>query len=248
MKRFLPQVSKVLVGTLCLILLTGSSSFAASSKTNNIKSIVTKQEITNIDILTKRAKNAISDIAINSLPRHNFKAKIHNDDGVTINIPTYQTSQVLQKTIYEDGTEKALLTVTTIAEVPATILSGGGSDYSYGWDSSGGVRAYSTNYYYYDNSSPTRYNLYRVTGGWNVHDGVATNRRVNYGNSGSMPGYTYYSQSGVIYPTGLTFSKNTGFTKYVTIGGAFDDTGNSMYTRITRGTSSAWDFYFDNNL
>jgi len=126
MERFLPQVSKVLVGILCLILLTGSSSFAASSKTNNIKSIVTKQEITNIDILTKRAKNAISDIAINSLPGHNFKAKIHNDDGVTINIPTYQTSQVLQKTIYEDGTEKALLTVTTIAEVPATILSGGG--------------------------------------------------------------------------------------------------------------------------
>lgn len=59
MKRFLPQI---LVGTLCLLFLTGSSSFAADS--SSIKSIVDQQEITNINTLTERAKKSISDICI----------------------------------------------------------------------------------------------------------------------------------------------------------------------------------------
>lgn len=204
------------------------------------------KEITDINSLLERAKLGINDVSLDLLPNKNVEAKLENGKGKSLPVKVFQTSQLLKKIEKKDGTDEELIAVTTIAEVNKdAFITSLLRDDDEEWDGGLGCRAYSTNYYYKNSDTPTRYKLYKVTGGWEVTDPTytLTNRSVDYGCVGFLPGDVFREQKGSISNPGMTFSKYTGFTYYVTNWLI----GCTSRTNIVRG-GSTWSLTLSNQL
>lgn len=82
------------------------------------------------------------------------------------------------------------------------------------WDSTASIKAYTT-IYFKESGSPKTYLITKVTGGFTYYDldVDVKAQKVIIGCKGPFPSYT--DQKITKYPTGTSFSEDTGFTKYV---------------------------------
>jgi hypothetical protein len=117
--------------------------------------------------LFDRAINGISD-----LQDKTFKpeTKMVNENGENADVKNFSTTQLLKTESYTDGTKENTYATTNFVIVPMY-------DHiqSYPkWDSTYGVKAYSTIYWnnWYDPNGLAYLSLQQVVGGWTVNDGT----------------------------------------------------------------------------
>lgn len=204
---------------MCFILLLGIPAYAQSQpvtklSSNGNKIIYQKKEIKDIKELLERAKKGINDIPLSKLPKAmiNMKAVLKNSNGTEIPLDFYMTTQLLSKTETHQGV------IENYALSIISPMSSGGTFYTDGWDSSGGVYAIVTGHYSTDSNGQVL--LTEVTGGWTVYDAFesVSGFEVDYVCDGiSVNGHISVNQSGTKYPTTnySSYDYATGFTKYV---------------------------------
>jgi len=209
------------------------------------------EEITDIEELTHRAEQGITDISIVDLPALVATAKIKGNDE-SLSLEAIITCQILSEQITKDGYTEMTIVVTSIFGMDKEAFSSksGGIDYNYKWDGSYGVKAYSSNYYSIDGNG--EYRLDKITGGWIVSDSTLgiQNRHVVYGQSGfssDAPG-GYTQTNGSLSPSG-NFSKTTGYVYHVNSGG-YSGMGNTSTVEIFRwlNPSVIWELELFNSV
>ncbi|TYR81546.1 hypothetical protein FZC66_06830 [Priestia megaterium] len=216
------------------------------------KVIYQAKEITNQKELYERAVKGIKDVPINdlSLPKQEMK---NNQTKENVELSEHVTSQLLNvKTV--DDTEIQEIAVTTfvtpesstILEPTFTTFATSGSKSEEEWDSSYGVRAYSTIYYSRTTKDGVSYaKVTKASGGWSISDSSISlsSRKVTIGTSGWPAG----TQSITKYPTGNSWSYSTPTSwEYISTTSGHSIGATSTVT-LKRG-SSTWTLKLNNNL
>ncbi|MBN2794481.1 MAG: hypothetical protein JXR88_03675 [Clostridia bacterium] len=234
-------MKKLLSTLLCITILCFSNFIFADTTKESL--------ITSPQLLIERAEKGVSDISLEQLPNFNTTVTLKNEKGAEIPMKILKTAQVIElnnSKLFTRNTKQdiAVTVVAVVDESAYQSRSSSGTITESDWDATKGVKAYCTIYYTQNSSADDRYLLTKVTGGWNVEDSSIriSNREVDYACKGWAPGGYNNSQEGEISSPGLTFSKNTGFSTYVT------DDIIACNTRCTlkRGTSSTWSLSITN--
>lgn len=182
--------------------------------------------------------------------------KLIDNNGVAeTKINTSSTTQHLKREQGPDGTLKDSYATTTFAILPTTTYPYHDYEYKSGskWDQYGGLLVYSTTYYdeYYKDALDVYVQHYRTAGSWEIHDSLyrLTSRTVTMGVNGKSLNGQLVSQTVPVPFSGLSFDYTTYSLPsiFYNVGFNLDDLGTTIYTRITRGTSS-WDFWVMNNI
>jgi len=236
------SMSSIILCCILLIGCNGISVFASEpldlESTSEMKEELINQNedyITeNIDKLINQKKNA------RSLPEE--KMNVFDENG---HLKDTMPSYIIQDEELKDnnGDSTGLYVTTFAAET--------GNKNASGSDSTGSVTIRSSIYYNVKTTTAgvKYYVLTKVSGGYsNLNSGVQiTSQTVTYRESG--PGE---SGSGSVtypittkYPTGSTFSYNTGYTKYVVLG-SMTNFGCNYTVTLKRG--STWSYSLGNNL
>ena len=253
MKRTSVVIILCLVYLLAIPSLSNAEELAQSNfdVRNSACTIYQKDEIKDEATLLNRALAGICEIEPVS---YNDTCTLTNsDNGLKVNLNVYTTNQVLKREVLATGAIVDTVAETKVVLVPDSITpEGSGSRSEEAYDSSSRcVKLYSTIYYKRaSNSQQNGAYIYKVTGGSTLIDESATvtNKRYTcYSNGVGLEANTVVNNqtcSGSV--SSSTFTKNTGFTKYV------DTTANhyifcEMSCRITRGGSS-WNAEMANGL
>jgi hypothetical protein len=237
---------------------------------------VTKKydEITDLNLLFKNAKKIKKEI----LKGKNIKTGKEEDEKV-LEVDHYQTSQLLEELEKPDGqkiekyaitnfavakekdnakeelqpTNESNLNVITLSNNNSGInFQKTSSKSDYAWDSTLGVKAYSTIYVNKTtNSQGTWLDLQSVIGGWEIHDSTysLTNKRVRLAQIGVGANGNVYKTLDK-YPSSLTWSypapPEWPPVSADTWGAGTAYVGAGQYTTINRGSTS-WQFDWANN-
>ncbi len=103
--------------------------------------------------------------------------------------------------------------------------------------------------YYESTSGDTRYLLNSLNGKWEQQDQQVSisDKTVYYGCNGFKPNVS--NQAGNLTVSGMSFSKNTGFTKYISDAYAGNICGATMVATLKRaGSSHTWEFVLQNTI
>ncbi|WP_120464958.1 hypothetical protein [Paenibacillus aceti] len=193
----------------------GNVSFANSLSELDSKVLYNAQEITDIDLLYERAKHGISDV-VSKNPDQNIA--FVSDAPINGTIKEYTTTQKLLAVEKNGVLEESFKTVSFLVyteekstdEEKPGLIQPRGSKEEEDWDSSKGVRAYSTvKYTRSTNNNLYTYKLDSVSGGWNSYDHgtLIIERKVKYGITGNAQGsgIAVSKSSGDLYPNQNTF-------------------------------------------
>ena len=158
---------------------------------------------------------------------------LSNGNGTVYKVDIYPQD------VSEFSTDDSSITYTASTddlELIAIPLNGDMGD-SY-WDPSGSV-LFNMRLYYSEQSNPSTVRLDKVTGNLSVKQANITysNQKVNY--QCSNP--SVVQQQNSKYPTGSSFSYNTGFSKYVPAAD-YSSVGAAWSGKLTRGSSWTWQF------
>jgi hypothetical protein len=221
------------------ILLTFCFSSSVYAMSNDIQTPVKKitykaTEIKDIDKLIDRAKKGISDI-----PKEKFGANYtlkNNNTNNEITENSLSTTQLLQVATEGDATINEYAT-TTVSLIPMASLS----QYDENYDSSYGVKAYSTIYWTTTTINNVWYAaLTSTSGGWTISDTSIglSNRHVQQGESGTGSNGMVINPSYDFYPTSNTYSHSVSWA-YVNISGlGWYSFGNNTNVTLTRQSTS----------
>ncbi|MDE8563289.1 hypothetical protein PNH38_05235 [Anoxybacillus rupiensis] len=270
MKRL---VSTILSVGLAVSGLLATDTHAATEqfKEKKYRVVEKNKEVTDLNILFENAKRGKSDLNEKQLQKLASKAELKADDkepnSLNLNVETFETSQLLETREYEDGSVEKDYAITTfaIANEPTNTLSTvsdeGGSQNRYKWDSTLGVKAYSTVYYSIvsDPRGSKHWDITSVSGGWQIEDNtyILSGMKVVIGQNGwSYWGGIVTAQSVTKYPSSRTYSY-TAPSSWVPVvaSGSFTPTGsgvgmNSTVTikRDSAHNTSSWTLSLTNNL
>lgn len=255
---------------------THTNVFAANNDNQKAKTIESHQEITDLNKLYERAQKGISDLSFSSEKSLSTKSSLslkEKSNNNELNFHKYQTAQLLTVKQEADGTKIKTYAVTTMEVAPTqtvktnTIapknnlirMSVDASKSDSKWDSTIGVKAYST--VYYDNKTDPRgskhWDMSKVKGGWKVTDNrySLSGMKVTYGQNGwsYWKGGVVTGQVSTKYPKGTTFSYTVPSSwKPVVANGSFSVEGSAVgctsYVKIKKSGSKSWSLSFTNNL
>lgn len=235
---------KALLVFVTLIFISISMTFQASASPSQDKPkvIFQKDEITDLNKLFDLAKRGISDIEHSKFKP---KATIKDDKGNIAEIDTYSTTQHLKTLKHSDGTQNDYFVTTTFAVIPAAT----GSKPFEKWDSSYGIRAYSTIYWstVNDPNGLLYYRFDKTTGGWERSDStlLLSNREVMLGQYGWNLGGGWSNPTKTYYPTSNTYTYSPGWQPV--FGGGDFDFGMNCTVTIKHGSSgSPWELHMVN--
>jgi len=222
----------------------------AEEQDNQETVIYEKKEIKDLNKLYERAENNVTDKKINIDKLSEEVEVTLNDKEVSKDVSA--TTQLLKKTKDSEGNIDAYYTTTTfVDDIPASEEEASSGEVSASatstsrkaskWDSSGGVKAYSTVYYSvtYKDSVPYQ-DLSKVTGGWSVSDSSISlsNRKVDLGQSGgSLCGGVTQKKS--FTPSGNTFSYPAP-SSWCAVSSQVGSIGANTSVTLKRGSSSTW--------
>jgi hypothetical protein len=247
------KVFLLLVSLSLVFSVAGSFAYAEKYSVNEV--LFEAEEITDINILFKRAQNGITDIDEDNIT--NQKVSFLNGTEEFNPVVEYLATTQKIKSVRQDG-----ITIDTFKTTSFTLITGAevsgesklirpmGEVSDNDWDSAGGIKAYSTfTYNKRTENKLTVYKLVSVSGGWELHDSryKLSDRKVVYGASGtSFSGGANLTQvSSDLFPSGNTFSYNAP-TSWQEVAQSGMIMGVNTYISITRGTSSSWSLHHQN--
>ena len=149
---------------LVAMMVCGLSTFALATETDF--RTIQNEEITDVDILYQRAKNGITDLHLEQVP----KAELKNvKTGEILDVDTFSTTQLLEAKTLGDGKQQKIYATTTFADV------GPDSDPvkwpKEDWDKTISVRAWITLYIkVYEHDRIEYWGLQGAEGGWDNID------------------------------------------------------------------------------
>jgi hypothetical protein len=183
-------MKKILSVSLALVMLLAiSTQFGfskAEAKVGNKEIVFQAKEIKDKETLYKRALKGINEDKKGApVP----EKAVLKGNGDSVEIETKTTSQLLERYNKEDGTSVEVYAATTFTEVEGEDLVAASASGQSGstWDSSGGIKAFSTIYYERPSYDGNYYiEIKYATGGWDFYDGNlrVLNRDVRIGASG----------------------------------------------------------------
>ncbi|WPP39264.1 hypothetical protein [Bacillus sonorensis] len=185
---------------------------AAESKT-----VYSAKEETNLDVLYEKARSGQTDLLLNSATEKKFSTKGQlNGADQDVKVENFSTSQLLE--IKRDG-KKVIQSYATTSFAEPKIQKKTSGEFTTAdsqgkskWDTSIGVKAYSTIYWdiEYDGNNKEYYKFKKMTGGWTREDkSISLSKRtVHYGANGSARGKPWVTQRKTAYPTKNTFTIN----------------------------------------
>lgn len=220
-----------------LLLASFTPAYASENKKTNDKSktLYHAQEIKDLKVLEKRAKQGISDDKSDQLNHVVETSLINSDTGQIEKEVTYQTTQKLLTTVSEDGQLTNSYVTTTFSGTPSTtdnasptgVVSALGSQSDSYSGASSTVKSYSTIYWDTKGSGTTRqFRLNKATGGWTILDSTfsISNRLARIGETNisstyypSSNSFTYYSPSSFPWLNANAKTNYLGCTTEVTI-------------------------------
>ncbi len=214
------------------------------------KVIYQAKEITNEKELYERALIGIKEVPINNLDLPE-QEMINNQTKEHVNLSQHVTSQLLSTKSINDSVVQEFAITTFVTPEASTnsepVFSTFASKSEDLWDSSQGVKAYSTIYYTRTTKSGVGYaKVTKATGGWTVSDKSISlsNRVVKIGTSGWPAG----TQSITKNPSGNSWSYTTPTSwKYISTEGE-NAIGATSTVTLKRGTRSTWTLKLNNNL
>lgn len=214
------------------------------------KVIYQAKEITNEKELYVRALKGIKEVPINNLDLPE-QEMINNQTNEHVNLSQHVTSQLLSTKNINDTVVQEFAITTFVTPETSTnsepVFSTFGSKSEDLWDSSLGVKAYSTIYYSRTTKSGVGYaKVTKATGGWTVSDKSISlsNRVVKIGTSGWPSG----TQSITKNPSSNSWSYTAPTSwKYISTESE-NSIGATSTVTLKRGTRSTWTLKLNNNL
>ncbi|TFJ92039.1 hypothetical protein [Lentibacillus salicampi] len=217
--------------------------------------IYQSSEIKDVEKLFERAKHNISDIPKQELPQMVEQKGILKGDKTSKEINSQSTTQLLKKEIKPNDAQIQSFATTSFNIVTGKdldVTSRSGRKYGEDFDSSYGVRAYSTLYYdeVTDSNGKVHYDLTRVSGGWDVNDPTfnLSNQSVNYGAEGWSSYANGYvrDQNSTRYLSGFSYTYYTPSSWYpITFDTSWYIFGMNSYTDISK-SGDTWELHLQN--
>jgi len=266
-------VATILSVGLAITSLFTTDAYAANEqpKKEGYRVVEKNKEITDLNILFENAKKRKSDLNEEQLEKLASKAELKanskKSNSPDPKMETFETAQLLEVREYESGIVEEDYAVTTfvIVDEPTTTVSAasseGGSQYRYKWDSTLGVKAYSTVYYRIvsDPRGSRHWDITSVSGGWQVEEStyILSGMKVVVGQNGwSYWGGTVSGQTITKYPSSRTYSYTVPDSWVpVVASGSFSPTGSGVGTHSTVTikrdspyNTSSWTLSLTNNL
>jgi hypothetical protein len=242
-------VSVLLIMTLAL---SASSLGFAGNQEKVIKNTKKYEEITDLEVLHKRAEEKKSDLDDDYTKGKEKKNAImkNNKTGEVIELETIHTTQLLSETkaISLDNSIEATNNYATTYFATASL---DGTQNASDWDEeTKGVMAYSTIYWAQTTDSRGQTTVYmtKATGGWDKADGTISvlDREVLIGQNGVDENGPVTNQDVVKNPSGLTFSYTVNFSRPVLVE-FIPVVGITTDATLSRGTAS-WHLQLVNRL
>ncbi|MGG4263740.1 hypothetical protein [Peribacillus simplex] len=220
----------------------------ATQHSKEEKIVYKKAEIKDLEKLYERAKDNIND----------RKTEFNTEAEVTLNnkkideekVDVSSTTQLLEQKEDSSGEIESYYATTTFVDDFTTQAeaASSGSRNANKWDSSKGVKAYSTVYYNISTQDTVPFHdMTKVTGGWTRDDSsiALSGRKVELGQSGGSKGCGAVSQSKSYSPTGNTYSY-TPPSSWCPVSTKVGSIGTNSTVTLKRG-GSTWTLKLVNN-
>ncbi|MDM5358102.1 hypothetical protein QUF78_09355 [Peribacillus sp. ACCC06369] len=237
----------------------GGSSFASSEKLN--KKVIKYEQITDLNELYTRALNGVSDLSSQQDDLEKFELSTKSVEKLELETQSHSTSQLLEVEnvdgqlveTYATTTFHVAQDITDKIEQQKldTKIQPFASKKDDKWDSTKGVKAYSTITWsnVFDKNQVKHFKLTKVTGGWSYNGAgnyVLSNRSAIVGQVGPGSFGSTSGQSKQIATGSNTYSYNIPSSWKAVIASKYNTCGVSTNLKISRGSSS-WTLPFQNH-
>ena len=263
---------------LCIVavmLVLALSTLALGAPSAGVKEVVKHGQITSLEKLFHRAQKGVTDKEYVN-PKATLKSK---NTGKVIDVHTLTTTQLLEEKIFENGQKEKIYATTSFAvlnrgkffsqpahtafadynnllcfsgDLSSLFAKSQGDD---DWDSTGGIKGYSTIYYseYEDHNDVKYLGLIGAEGGWINYDYPQvwiTDRLVRLGQNGATMDGETFSAAEEHYPSSDTFdydapsSWDTEENAVTTM--AYSSLGCNQKVDLEATDGSTWSFAFCN--
>ncbi|MDI3529159.1 MAG: hypothetical protein PWQ23_978 [Thermoanaerobacter sp.] len=225
---------------------------------DNIKIIEKHKEISDLNLLTKRAKEGVTDLKLKQPAVWVFKNLQTNEEKYVQSLDTTQLLSVyeISSGIVREYKTTFILDVNNDNLKPDASINpsavGSGSNYKSAWDPSLSVKAYSTIYWEtYDINGYEHITLTAVSGGWIVEDPTVwlSSREVYVSQNGRYEGYPkqLVSYTKYFYPTSNYYYYNLSSYGWLPVRTDISHGyGSTSWVTLHRGTSSEWVLMLNN--